>query len=175
MTTRFQYSLKVILGHEGGYVNHKDDRGGATNYGVTQKVYDDFCKLTGRNQKNVSEISQDEVEAIYGGYWKDAHCSYIPEPLDLLVFDCAVNSGPTRAIKLLQKALGVGEDGVFGRNTTDALHEEVIAGDIQHLCIEYLELREDFYRGIVERNPSQEVFLKGWLNRLSHLTELVVA
>jgi lysozyme family protein len=65
----------------------------SSNYGVTQKTYDDFNKLTGRVQKPVSVITMEEVEAIYGQYWKDAHCSYMPEPLDVLMFDAAINHG----------------------------------------------------------------------------------
>ena len=48
-TARFQYCLTIVLGHEGGYVDHKNDRGGKTMKGVTQKVYDDFCRVTGRD------------------------------------------------------------------------------------------------------------------------------
>lgn len=170
--SRFDYCLRVILGHEGGVSNHKADRGGLTAYGVTQKTYDDFCRLTGREKKPVSEISMSEVEAIYGGYWKDAQCSYMPEPLDLIMFDVAVNSGAGRAIKTLQQALGVDADGVCGKQTVSALHEEVAVGGIQQLCSEYLDIREDFYNRLVERDESQAVFLKGWLNRVDHLRDM---
>lgn len=173
MTTRFQYALRVVLGNEGGYVNDKADRGGATNFGVTQKTYDDFCKATGREKKPVAEITTEEVEMIYGGYWRDCHASYLPSNLDLLVFDCAINSGPKRAIKLLQRCLGVDEDGICGRQTLDAVHEEVVSGSIEELCDNYLLVRENFYHDIVENDPTQKRFIKGWIARLDHLREVV--
>ena len=170
--SRFDYCLKVVLNHEGGVSNDKHDHGGLTNYGVTQKVYDDFCKVTGREQKPVTEIAMNEVEAIYGGYWKDASCSYMPDPLDLLVFDCAVNSGAGRAIKMLQDVLGVDADGICGKQTLAALHDDIVAIGLHEICTMYLDNREAFYVSIVQKNPTQKKFLQGWLNRADHLREL---
>lgn len=106
-------------------------------YGIAQKTYDDFCRMTGRPQRPVNEIHVSEVEAIYSGYWKQAHCSYMPEPLDLLMLDQAVAQSPKHAIKQLQRALGIGEDGVCGQDTLAALHEEVVAVGIDAVCQEY--------------------------------------
>ena len=172
-TARFQYCLTIVLGHEGGYVDHKNDRGGKTMKGVTQKVYDDFCRVTGREAQPVKDITMVEVELIYGGYWKDGHCSYMPEPLDLLMFDASVNHGPGRAAKILQRVLGITEDGVIGKQTMQALHEDVVATSIDDVCHRYLDERAHFFDRIIERDPSQAVFAKGWMNRVDHLRELV--
>jgi len=171
--SRLNYCIKIVLGNEGGYVDHKNDRGGATNYGVTQKTYDDFCKMTGRHKKPVKSISMEEVELIYSTYWKDAHCSYMPEPLDCQIFDAAINHGPKRAIKILQRALGVADDGICGKQTLGAVHEEVVIGGIDSLCHQYLNERAAFYDQIIENDPSQAVFAKGWVNRVEHLREMV--
>jgi lysozyme family protein len=171
--SRLNYCIKIVLGNEGGYVEHKNDRGGATNYGVTQKTYDDFCKMTGRHKKPVKSISMEEVELIYSTYWKDAHCSYMPEPLDCQMFDAAINHGPKRAIKFLQRALGVDDDGICGKQTLGALHEEVVISSIDTVCQMYLDERADFFKRIVENDPSQAVFAKGWANRVEHLREMV--
>ena len=45
MKENFDKCLKMLLAHEGGYVNHPSDPGGMTNLGVTKKVYDEW---TGR-------------------------------------------------------------------------------------------------------------------------------
>ena len=172
MATRFHHCLAIVLGHEGGYVNHKSDRGGATNYGVTQKTYSRWLKDEGLPDRRVKEIQQHEVEAIYSLYWKAAHCSYLPDGLDLLVFDMAINSGAKQAIKTLQRALGVDEDGICGRQTMDAVHEEMVAGNVEDLIREYIALRRDFYQALVRKDPSQGVFLAGWMNRLDHLQEV---
>lgn len=171
--SRFQYCLRIVLKNEGGVSNHKADRGGLTNYGITQKVYSDFCRMTGRMQKPVTDILMDEVEAIYGGYWKDSKAALCPEPLDLMMFDAGVNHGPNRAVKLLQRTLGVDEDGVFGKQTALALNEDCIARGVEEVCFDYLEHRDDFFDAIVNRDPKQAVFLRGWKNRTAHLRELV--
>ncbi len=93
--TRFRYCLRIVLEHEGGKADHKNDRGGRTNFGVTQKVYDDFCKTTGRPMGDVFDIERDEVELIYGGYWKGVKGDQMPEPLDLLMFEPSIPSSCT--------------------------------------------------------------------------------
>ncbi len=168
--TRFEYCLKFVLGVEGGYSDHKSDRGGATNFGITQKTYDRFRKDSGLSLRPVKSITTDEVQSIYKTmYWVVAKCGLLPEPLDLYVFDSAVNHEPARAVKLLQRALGVDDDGVIGPKTIEALHEEIQAGQLPELCRNFLAIRQDFYDDIVENDPTQEVFAKGWENRLEHL------
>lgn len=171
MSTRFQYCLAKVLGHEGGLSDHKADRGGLTNFGVTQKTYDDFRAMRGMHKQGVERIDIDEVEMIYMGYWRDCKADRMPEPLDLFVFDCAINSGPARAIKLLQRALGIPADGLWGPQTIDALQEEISAGRVDELCHIYLNEREGWYHEIVARDDSQGVFLKGWINRLTNLSK----
>lgn len=171
--SRFSQCLPVILKHEGGKVDHKNDRGGRTAYGITQKVYSDFLKLRGSPDRDVWDIHDSEIEAIYSGYWKNCHCSYMPEPLDLLVFDAGVNHGPSRAIKMLQRVLGVDEDGICGKNTLAALHEDIVATSVESVCKRYLDERDAFFDRIIANDPSQSVFAKGWGNRVDHLRELV--
>lgn len=171
--SRYVYCFHKVLGHEGGFVDHKNDRGGRTNYGVTQKTYDAFRQIRGLEQQDVRDITMDEVEALYYQYWRDAHCEHLPEPLDLFVFDCAINSGAGRAVKLLQRALGIADDGQWGPQTRHSM-ENIIAEDMVHdLADVYLRLRAGWYDTIIERDPSQAVFAKGWMNRLDKLrTEL---
>ena len=67
----FQASLPFILRWEGGYVNHPADPGGATNKGVTQRVYDDWRVRRGMPARDVRQITDGEVHAIYeAGYWR---------------------------------------------------------------------------------------------------------
>lgn len=171
--TRLLACIKIVLGHEGGYVNHQNDRGGATNYGVTQKTYDDFNNRRGAPKRDVKDIHVTDVEAIYGTYWKDAHCAYMPEPLDLLMFDSAINHGAGNAVKMLQRVMGVDADGIAGRDTMRALHEEVVSVGIEALCRMYLDERAVFYDRIIQRDPTQSVFAKGWLARVDHLRSMV--
>lgn len=165
--------MGVVLGHEGGFSNNPLDRGGATNFGVVQKRYDEYRRDRKQELRPVVMITQEEVKDIYSTYWRDAKCSYMPEPLDLLMFDSAINHGAGRAIRILQRVLGCDEDGVAGRDTMNALHEEVVTMGIQHVVDAYLREREAFYDKIVQGDPTQAVFMKGWMNRVDHLRSLV--
>ena len=177
---RFDYSLAFTTQPhiEGGYSNHRADRGGPTNHGVTQKAYDTFRRNAGLSLRSVKLITSDEVRGIYRTmYWNAAKCGVLPPPLDLYVFDFAVNSGPGRAVKTLQSLLGVAADGDIGPVTIDALQEEVAAGLLPELCNNYLAARLDFVLDVADgpddildmNTDEQAVFLQGWRNRIEHL------
>ena len=168
--SRFDDALRFVLAREGNYVDHPSDRGGRTDKGITQRVYSKFRKEAGLSDRHVKDITTDEVTAIYRlKYWNQAKCGLLPQPLDLYTFDAAVNHGPARAVRLLQRALGVEDDGLLGPRTIEALHEEIAAGQLAELCRNFLAIRQDFYDDIVENDPSQAVFADGWANRLEHL------
>lgn len=166
----FAAALPFILRWEGGYVNHPADHGGATNKGVTQRVYDDWRARQGRPARDVKLLEETELQAIYeSGYWIPPRCDLLSDPLDLVHFDTAVNAGPKRAVRFLQRAVGCGVDGDFGQQTQDAVGECDVATAVAAYC----DAREAFYRDIVARKPDQAVFLKGWLNRLNALRKEV--
>jgi lysozyme family protein len=163
--SRFAECLPLILRYEGGYVNDPDDRGGATNQGVTQRVYDAWRDSVGRPPQTVRLIMSDEVGAIYErDYWTVAGCPSLPVPLDLAVFDAAVNSGPKRSIVWLQRALGVADDGVLGPKTLAA----VAAQDARVLAGKAIDQRERSLHTFATK-PGQAKFLKGWLKRTADL------
>lgn len=159
-------ALKFVLRWEGGFVDHPADPGGRTNKGVTQRVYDSWRTRQGQAARDVKLISDDEVHAIYAGdYWRPPRCDMLATPLDLVQFDTAVNMGVGRSVRFLQACAGCPVDGAFGPGTEKA----VAACDHGALVADYCKRREAFYRSIVEKKPSQAVFLKGWMNRLNAL------
>lgn len=166
----FQAALPFVLRWEGGFVDHPADPGGATNKGVTQAVYDGWRARQGLPRRSVRELLDEEMHAIYeSGYWMAAKCPVLPGPLDVVQFDTAVNMGVGRAVRFLQQSVGAGVDGDFGPGT-----ERCVANcDPGMALVKYCDAREAFYRGIVERKPSQGVFLKGWMNRLNSLRKFV--
>lgn len=87
---RFEEAIKIILKHEGGYVNHPKDPGGETNFGITKRFYPDLV---------ISKLTKEEATRIYKrDYWERMKIDELyPEKAKLLVFDCAVNQGPKRA------------------------------------------------------------------------------
>ena len=155
--SNFDKALASVLIHEGGYVNHPKDPGGATNFGVTQAVYDAYRKVRGRGQQSVRYISDDEMKAIYKfQYWDQIRGDFLPAGLDYAVFDFAVNSGVGRASKYLQAVLGVPQDGQIGAMTLGAVKSPVSA--INALC--------DRRMGFLRNLRTFLTFGKGWTRRV---------
>lgn len=168
--SRFNDCLKFVLSMEGGYCDNPSDRGGATNCGITQGVYDEYRTSSSQFRMPVVGISADEISAIYRSrYWKPVCGDNLPRGLDLVVFDSAVNHGVRQASKFLQRALGVDDDGIIGNKTIAAVHSDDAAGMTAHVIGDILDQRTDFYDNLVQRDNKQKVFLKGWLNRITHL------
>lgn len=157
MNGNFERALALVLEHEGGYVNHKLDPGGATNRGVTQAVYNGYRKMRGRGLLSVKYISEEEVRAIYKfQYWDKVQGDFLPAGLDYAVFDFAVNSGVSRAAKYLQAVLGVEQDGQIGTRTLAAIGSP--AETINALC----DRRISFLRNL----KTFLTFGKGWTSRV---------
>lgn len=176
MPAAFNRALEMVLAHEGGFVDHPADPGGATNKGVTQATYDAYRKRKGIPKRSVKELASDEIKEIYfNGYWRPAMCPEMPnEALATLMFDAAVNHGPGQAIKFLQQAAAVPAaqcDGKWGPRTRACMI--AAAANISNLVDECLLRRERFYRLIVERKPQLGAFLRGWMNRLVSLRAYV--
>jgi lysozyme family protein len=165
-TPAFETALPFVLRWEGGYVNHPNDPGGATNKGVTQAVYSAWRSRQGLPDGDVRLLTDDEMAAIYeSGYWVPAKCPVMETPLDQVQFDTAVNMGVGRAVRFLQQAVGASVDGSFGPGTQRCL----ACCDPAEAVLKYLDAREAYYRDLPNRNPKLAVFLKGWLNRLDAL------
>jgi lysozyme family protein len=159
MRANFKPSLAAVLVHEGGYSNHPKDPGGATMRGVTQRVYDAWRRTNGKDQQSVARISDAEIEAIYyQQYWLAVRADNLPSGLDYAVFDYAVNSGPSRAIKHLQEVLGVTADGIMGNVTIARASEPETKDKVRALC----DRRMKFLRGL----PTWDTFGKGWSRRV---------
>lgn len=144
-----------------GYVNDPEDTGGETKFGIAKNANPtvDIAKLTYAQAKEIYRRK----------YWDKCKCSELPERLAIHLFDAAVNHGSTTAIKMLQRAVNVSDDGVLGPTTLAAVkalpEKQVVYFFIQH--------RRNFYLRIVERNPSQMKFLKGWMNRIENLENVI--
>lgn len=111
-----------MFGHEGGYSNVSTDRGGPTKCGVTHTTLASHRGVKSVTAAQVKAISREEAEDIYRrSYWTQSGGELLPPGLDYAVFDFGVNSGPARAVKTLQKVVGVREDGQVGEQTLAAV------------------------------------------------------
>ena len=161
---RFPRAFALLKVHEGGYANHPDDPGGATMKGVTQRTYDAHRKRRGQPVRDVREITDHEVEAIYRGqYWNAVRADDLPEGVAYCVFDAAVNSGPGRAARWLQKVIGAKVDGVVG-NETIAAARAIPAPDIINA---YCDKRLAF----MKRLRHWPTFKNGWSRRVAEVRE----
>lgn len=152
-------AMRWLLAHEGGFVNHPKDPGGATNRGVTQRVYDAFRDRAGAPRQSVRGIKADEIAEIYAAqYWRPVRADDLPAGLDYAVFDFAVNSGVKRAAIELQRILGVKADGVIGEVTLAAVARADVFDLIGRLC----DRRIEFCKGL-DHWPT---FGKGWTARV---------
>lgn len=160
--SNYKPSLSLVLAHEGGYVNHPKDPGGATNKGVTQGVYDSYRKVKGLMPQTVKLISSDEVAEIYQKqYWRQVKGDDLPTGLDYAVFDFGVNSGVSRAARYLQRLVGVPDDGVIGNQTLSAIYAKA-REDEEKLIATYCANRLAFLKSL----GTFATFGKGWTRRV---------
>ena len=146
----FEKAVEHILAFEGGYVFDSHDPSGETNFGISKRAYPNL---------DIKNLTRAEAIGIYfTDYWQPLKPLLIPERLRLCVFDCAVNQGLDRAIRLLQGAVGVRQDGVLGPLTVNALKTYNETEALSNL----LHLRLSHYGKL----PHWGRFSKSWVRRL---------
>ena len=150
----FEQAIEVILKHEGGFVDHPSDPGGRTNFGISQRSYPDV---------DIKNLTRQGAKEIYKkDYWNPLKLYLIDNAnICLDIFDVAVNSGRSRAVKMAQKLVGTKEDGGMGVITAKAINE--YKGDFVK---DYKHSRKIFYEHLVKSNPKFKVFIRGWLKRV---------
>lgn len=159
---RFERALERVLVHEGGFVDHPRDPGGATNRGVTQATYDNWRRRHGLPTRSVRQLAESELRAIYReGYWDAIRADELPPGVAYAVFDAAVNSGPARAARWLQAQIGARVDGVVGPETIG--RTQAVAA--VPLILRYSDARLAFMR----RLPHWDAFGRGWARRVEEV------
>ena len=152
---KFEDAVKIVLMREGGYVNHPQDPGGETNFGITAAV----ARENGYTGP-MKEIPLEKVKQIYKAkYWDRCKCDDLPAPARLAVFDAAVNSGVSASVKFLQAALGVTVDGLLGPATL----EKASKVDGFALAVKCSTARITFLTNL----PTFATFGKGWVRRVA--------
>ena len=153
---KFKEAIGVVLYHEGGYVNDKDDPGGETNYGISKRQYPDL---------DIRGLTRDDAEEIYHkDYWTKGKVDELPKKLRLPYFDMVVNMGKRRAVKVLQKALsGKGwftvVDGGIGPQTIGNTFKSGLEPE------RLRSYRVRYYAELVKRKPKLDKYWYGWYKR----------
>jgi len=154
MLVNFDEIIEVVLHHEGGYVNDKDDPGGETNFGIAKRSHPDV---------DIKNLTKDGAKKIYKEhYWDRNKVESLSEELRHIYFDMCVNQGRGRAVKILQQAAnakgaGLKVDGGMGPKTIAAM-DGVELQRVRAYRIKY-------YADLVTRKPDLEKFYYGWFRR----------
>ena len=158
MKDNFDECLKMLLHHEGGYVNHPSYPGGETNLGVTKKVYQEWG-----GTKDMKDLTVEDVAPIYmKNYWDRCKCDDLESGVDWVVFDWAVNSGTGRSAKAIQKICGASQYGAIGPKTLALIGKQ----NTQYVIEEFCKIRQDFYESL----KTFDTFGKGWTRRNKETT-----
>lgn len=169
----FNIAYDITMKHEGGYANDSADRGGETYAGVARKFWPEwegwktidalkrYPGFPGNLRKDtlLAEKVRNFYRVNFWGRFGDIESQKVANAL----FDCAVNCGVVPATKMMQRALDIPDDGIFGKQTLkyiNATFEDAVMASFN-------AERERYYRRIAERDPSQKKFLAGWLSRIS--------
>ena len=166
MKQNFDKCLKMLLKHEGGFVNHPKDPGGMTNLGVTKAVYDRWIGANSTEQ-DMRNLTPEDVAPIYKkNYWDKVRGDDLPSGVDWCAFDWAVNSGSGRPARAIQRAVGATADGAIGpmtlRSVANSKPKEIIESVYNQ--------RQSFY----ERLKTFETFGKGWTRRNKETLESAI-
>jgi lysozyme family protein len=95
MESDFKQAMSFVFRWEGGYSTDPNDPGGETNFGISKRAYPNL---------DIKALTKEQAEEIYHkDYWDKAKCPEISYPLDIVVFDTAVNLGVSRALGFIQK------------------------------------------------------------------------
>ena len=149
----FETAFRFTVSHEGGYVNDARDPGGETKFGISKRSYPNL---------DIKSLTLEQAQAIYKrDYWQQASCERMPTKIAIAVFDAAVHHGPKTAIKLLQRALRVADDGEYGRIT----HGTLQSRDTSE-TLDLLLAQRAIYMTTCPAWPTYKV---GWLKRLFNL------
>ena len=173
---------------EGGWCNVPGDKGGETYCGIARNFFPQWIGwgLVDNTDKTLPpkeitkilnadpQLQEYVAQFYYEIFWMPLRCDELHEAVAHCLFDFSVNSGANRGVKHLQKAVNasggsVSVDGAIGDGTIAAAQQI----DPGSLCQAMLNDRAVFYQVLVQKNPSQSKFLKGWMSRCKNCSDFI--
>ena len=173
MSKTFETVLPHLFRYEGGFVNDSRDPGKATNMGITHKTLAKWrgVRVSELPVSEVINLTKDEAIAIYKArYWDSVRGDELPPALAFVLFDFAVNSGPVRAVKELQKIIGTTADGIIGGMTIRAAKRFDVAtlneklNDARIVWMKRSKHRET-------KQPLWPTYKNGWTKRVNSVRD----
>jgi lysozyme family protein len=145
----FDDAFDRLMGHEGSYVNDPNDPGGETHWGISKRSYPSV---------DIKALTRDGAKAIYlRDFWRRLNADRLPDGVAFQLFDFAVNSGIETAVRYLQRAVGVADDGHWGPISQAAATRMSESDLIMRLVAE----RQDYQT----RLSTWGTFGRGWARR----------
>ena len=191
MADNFSIAHAFTARWEGGLSDDAADRGGLTKFGVDLAMMQDIASTqAGRDtldrmgiilpvtRNTIKNLTETQAASIYRWQaWEMLNLDLIPLRPAVVIYDAAVNSGPKQSVKFAQRGYNacvaygqpLDTDGIMGPATRKAMQQ----ADTDKILMAMLDQREKFFYDLVAAKPSQEVFLRGWLNRVTDLRRYV--
>lgn len=172
----FEWALGHVMDREGGYVDHPQDRGGPTKFGITIKTLQQFRNPLPVSAQDLRNLTRQEAGHIYRDlYWDKMSLDAVKDKkVATILFDFGVHSGTGNSIALLQSVLNrdfferLAVDGIVGPKTIRALYN-VNRVKLNRRLIQSIQM---YYACLCKKDPTQIAFLEGWLNRTFALQEI---
>lgn len=147
----FDVAFDRLIGAEGGYVNDPADPGGETNWGISKRAYPTV---------DIKNLTRDAAKAIYRrDFWDRLNADQMYDGVAFQAFDFAVNSGIETAVRYLQRAVGVADDGHWGPMSRDAVSAMREADVIMRFAAERLDF--------MTKLTNWPVASRGWARRIA--------
>lgn len=149
---KFLRCIDKLLDNEGGYVNHPDDPGGETKFGISKRSYPHL---------NIKDLTREQAVGIYWtDFWEEVECEQYHESICFDMLDAAVNHGCRKAKQFLQQAVQVLADGIIGPRTKRAIQQT----DHNDIILRFNAYRIKYF--ITLKNFQS--FSKGWMDRVAN-------
>ncbi len=156
--SNFQRCLDIVFLYEGGFFEHREDRGEATQFGVTIALLKEWRQDERLTSEDLRKLTREEACEIYRTrYWNVLRCDDLPLGVDLVVFDFGVSAGAGRSAKMLQRVVGAEADGSIGPATVAATRAMSPRDTVTAMSQQRLE----HYRN----QPAWPTLGKDWTNR----------
>ena len=148
----FDTAFDRLMGHEGGYVNDPNDRGGETKWGVSKRSYPD---------EDIPNMTQARAKELFRrDFWDKVKADRLHDGLAWQLSDFAYHSGAETAVRYYQRALGVADDGRWGPVSQKASEAMSESDQIMHVIAERLDF--------LTRLSNWPHHGKGWARRMAH-------